>query len=180
MPLFFVTGWMLYLKRRQQKKLTLAARQSQTSQQVDPNAKPWLITYASQTGVAEQLVWRTATSLQEAQQADCSETHSATQPTGFTAGATGFICGQYLWHRRGTRLGSRFRKSSCNRRLISVTCNMRYWRSVPEYPDSYCSFGYAVDKWLKQCHAARHFFELIEVDNANANDIQRWNQALSW
>lgn len=23
------------------------------------------------------------------------------------------------------------------------------------------------------------FFELIEVDNANANDIQRWNQALS-
>lgn len=26
MPLLFVTGWMLYLKRRQQKKLTLAAR----------------------------------------------------------------------------------------------------------------------------------------------------------
>jgi sulfite reductase (NADPH) flavoprotein alpha-component len=38
------------------------------TQQIDPNAKPWLITYASQTGVAEQLAWRTATSLQEAQQ----------------------------------------------------------------------------------------------------------------
>jgi sulfite reductase (NADPH) flavoprotein alpha-component len=68
MPLFFVTGWMLYLKRRKQKKQTLAARQSVMTQQIDPNAKPWLITYASQTGVAEQLAWRTATSLQEAQQ----------------------------------------------------------------------------------------------------------------
>lgn len=31
MPLFFVTGWMLYLKRRKQKKLTLAARQGATA-----------------------------------------------------------------------------------------------------------------------------------------------------
>ena len=53
MPLFCVTGWMLYLKRRRQKKLTQAARQSLSAQQVDPNAKPWLITYATQTGVAE-------------------------------------------------------------------------------------------------------------------------------
>ncbi|MEQ4563191.1 MAG: PepSY-associated TM helix domain-containing protein, partial [Acinetobacter sp.] len=68
MPLFFVTGWMLYLKRRKQKKLTLAARQHVSDHYIDPNATPWLITYASQTGVAEQLAWRTATRLQEAHQ----------------------------------------------------------------------------------------------------------------
>jgi sulfite reductase (NADPH) flavoprotein alpha-component len=68
MPLFFVTGWMLYLKRRKQKKLTQAARNSASAVTVDPNAKPWLIAYATQTGVAEQLAWRTATSLQEARQ----------------------------------------------------------------------------------------------------------------
>lgn len=68
MPLFFVTGWMLYLKRRKQKKLTQAARQPLTNSSIDPNATPWLITYASQTGVAEQLAWRTASSLQLAQQ----------------------------------------------------------------------------------------------------------------
>ncbi len=38
MPLFFVTGWMLYLKRRKQKRLTLAARQNQGQFQIDPNA----------------------------------------------------------------------------------------------------------------------------------------------
>lgn len=68
MPLFFVTGWMLYLKRRKQKKLTQAARQSLAGHYIDENAKPWLITYATQTGVAEQLAWSTATSLQEAHQ----------------------------------------------------------------------------------------------------------------
>ncbi len=61
MPLFFVTGWMLYLKRRKQKRLTLAARQNQTQFKIDPNAAHWLIVYASQTGTAEQLAWRTAT-----------------------------------------------------------------------------------------------------------------------
>lgn len=56
-------------KTSQTKKLTLAVRNTISSQVIDPNTKPWLITYASQTGVAEQLAWRTATSLQEAQQA---------------------------------------------------------------------------------------------------------------
>lgn len=67
MPLFFVTGWMLYLKRRKQ-KLTQAARQSLAGHYIDQNAKPWLITYATPNWVAEQLAWSTATSLQEAHQ----------------------------------------------------------------------------------------------------------------
>ena len=52
----------------QAEKLTLAARQGATALPLDPNTKPWLITYASQTGVSEQLAWRTATALQEARQ----------------------------------------------------------------------------------------------------------------
>src|SRR5690606_5563355 len=47
MPLFFVTGWMLYLKRRKQKQLTREAKQNLAVVDVDPNAKPWLIAYAS-------------------------------------------------------------------------------------------------------------------------------------
>ncbi|PWF32622.1 hypothetical protein DBB30_32155, partial [Yersinia pestis] len=43
-------------------------RQGATLVNLDENAKPWLIAYASQTGVSEQLAWRTATALQEARQ----------------------------------------------------------------------------------------------------------------
>lgn len=179
MPLFFVTGWMLYLKRRKQKKLTQAARQSLSTQQINPNAQPWLITYASQTGVAEQLAWRTATSLQEAQQpTTVKPIQQLTEQDLLQAAQVLFVISTY-----GTGeapdLASGFSKKLMQQK--PDLSQMQYAvlaLGSKEYPESYCSFGYAVDAWLKQCQA-QPFFDLIEVDNANAHDIQRWNQALS-
>ena len=179
MPLFFITGWMLYLKRRKQKKLTQAARQSLNAQQIDPNAKPWLITYATQTGVAEQLAWRTATSLQEAQQPTMVKPiQQLTEQDLQQASQVLFVISTY-----GTGeapdLAASFSKKLMQQKL--ELAHMQYAvlaLGSREYPDSYCSFGYAVDAWLKQCKA-QPLFDLIEVDNANSNDIQRWNQALS-
>lgn len=179
MPLFFVTGWMLYLKRRKQKKLTQAARQSLSTQQIDPNAQPWLITYASQTGVAEQLAWRTATSLQEAQQpTTVKPIQQLTEQDLLQTAQVLFVISTY-----GTGeapdLASGFSKKLMQQKLdLSQMQYAVLALGSKEYPESYCSFGYAVDAWLKQCQA-QPFFDLIEVDNANAHDIQRWNQALS-
>jgi sulfite reductase (NADPH) flavoprotein alpha-component len=179
MPLFFVTGWMLYLKRRKQKKLTQAARQSLGTQQIDPNAQPWLITYASQTGVAEQLAWRTATSLQEAQQpTTVKPIQQLTEQDLLQAPQVLFVISTY-----GTGDAPDL-ASSFSKKLMQQSLDLSHMQYAvlalgsKEYPESYCSFGYAVDAWLKQSKA-QPFFDLIEVDNANANDIQRWNEALS-
>ena len=179
MPLFFVTGWMLYLKRRKQKKLTQAARQSLGTQQVDPNAQPWLITYASQTGVAEQLAWRTATSLQEAQQpTTVKPIQQLTEQDLLQAPQVLFVISTY-----GTGDAPDL-ASSFSKKLMQQNLDLSHMQYAvlalgsKEYAESYCSFGYAVDAWLKQSKA-QPFFDLIEVDNANANDIQRWNEALS-
>ncbi|WP_445403830.1 PepSY domain-containing protein [Acinetobacter vivianii] len=179
MPLFFVTGWMLYLKRRKQKKLTQAARQSLGTQQIDPNAQPWLITYASQTGVAEQLAWRTATSLQEAQQPTLVKPiQQLTEQDLLQAPQVLFVISTY-----GTGDAPDL-ASSFSKKLMQQSLDLSHMQYAvlalgsKEYPESYCSFGYAVDAWLKQSKA-QPFFDLIEVDNANANDIQRWNEALS-
>ncbi|WDZ50602.1 sulfite reductase flavoprotein subunit alpha [Acinetobacter vivianii] len=179
MPLFFVTGWMLYLKRRKQKKLTQAARQSLGTQQVDPNAQPWLITYASQTGVAEQLAWRTATSLQEAQQpTTVKPIQQLTEQDLLQAPQVLFVISTY-----GTGDAPDL-ASSFSKKLMQQSLDLSHMQYAvlalgsKEYPESYCSFGYAVDAWLKQSKA-QSFFDLIEVDNANANDIQHWNEALS-
>lgn len=179
MPLFFVTGWMLYLKRRKQKKLTQAARQSLGTQQIDPNAQPWLITYASQTGVAEQLAWRTATSLQEAQQpTTVKPIQQLTEQDLLQAPQVLFVISTY-----GTGDAPDL-ASSFSKKLMQQNLDLSHMQYAvlalgsKEYPESYCSFGYAVDAWLKQSKA-QPFFDLIEVDNANANDIQRWNEALS-
>ncbi|MFW2162624.1 PepSY domain-containing protein [Acinetobacter beijerinckii] len=179
MPLFFVTGWMLYLKRRKQKKQTIAARQSVMTQQIDPNAKPWLITYASQTGVAEQLAWRTATSLQEAQQPTTVKPIQQLTPQDLQqAEQVLFVVSTY-----GTGDAPDL-ASSFTKKVMRQTFDLSQMQYAvlalgsKEYPNSYCSFGHAIDAWLKQSKA-QALFDLIEVDNANINDIQRWNQALS-
>ena len=179
MPLFFVTGWMLYLKRRKQKKLTQAARASLNSVTIDPHAKPWLIVYASQTGVAEQLAWRTATSLQEARQPVSVKTiQQLTSEELKTAQQVLFVASTY-----GTGdapdLATSFAKT-----MLKSTLDLSQLQFAvlalgsKEYPESYCSFGHAIAAWLKHNHA-QAMFDTIEVDNANPHDIQRWNAALA-
>lgn len=179
MPLFFVTGLMLYLKRRKQKKLTQAARQSLAGQYIDPNAKPWLITYATQTGVAEQLAWSTATSLQEAHQPVLVKpVQQLTQSDLEQHEQVLFVISTY-----GTGdapdLATSFAK-----KLLKVNLDLKHMNYAvlalgsKEYPDTYCSFGHAVDAWLKT-NGAHALFNTIEVDNAHLADIQNWNQALA-
>ncbi|HHP8187164.1 TPA: PepSY domain-containing protein [Acinetobacter baumannii] len=178
MPLFFVTGWMLYLKRRKQKKLTQAARQSLAGHYIDQNAKPWLITYATQTGVAEQLAWSTATSLQEAHQpVQVKSVQQLTEADLQQHEQILFVISTY-----GTGeapdLASNFAK-----KLLKTNLELQHVKYAvlalgsKEYPDTYCSFGHTVDEWLKN-NGAKALFDIIEVDNANPADIQNWNQAL--
>ncbi|MFL9515806.1 PepSY domain-containing protein [Acinetobacter baumannii] len=178
MPLFFVTGWMLYLKRRKQKKLTQAARQSLAGHYIDQNAKPWLITYATQTGVAEQLAWSTATSLQEAHQpVQVKSIQQLTEADLQQHEQILFVISTY-----GTGeapdLASNFTK-----KLLKTNLELQHVKYAvlalgsKEYPDTYCSFGHTVDEWLKN-NGAKALFDIIEVDNANPADIQNWNQAL--
>ncbi|EHU1705346.1 PepSY domain-containing protein [Acinetobacter baumannii] len=178
MPLFFVTGWMLYLKRRKQKKLTQAARQSLAGHYIDQNAKPWLITYATQTGVAEQLAWSTATSLQEAHQpVQVKSVQQLTEADLQQHEQILFVISTY-----GTGeapdLASNFAK-----KLLKINLELQHVKYAvlalgsKEYPDTYCSFGHTVDEWLKN-NGAKALFDIIEVDNANPADIQNWNQAL--
>ncbi|MEJ7579511.1 PepSY domain-containing protein [Acinetobacter baumannii] len=178
MPLFFVTGWMLYLKRRKQKKLTQAARQSLAGHYIDQNAKPWLITYATQTGVAEQLAWSTATSLQEAHQpVQVKSVQQLTEADLQQHEQILFVISTY-----GTGeapdLASNFAK-----KLLKTNLKLQHIKYAvlalgsKEYPDTYCSFGHTVDEWLKN-NGAKALFDIIEVDNVNPADIQNWNQAL--
>ncbi|MGE9798005.1 PepSY domain-containing protein [Acinetobacter baumannii] len=178
MPLFFVTGWMLYLKRRKQKKLTQAARQSLAGHYIDQNAKPWLIPYATQTGVAEQLAWSTATSLQEAHQpVQVKSVQQLTEADLQQHEQILFVISTY-----GTGeapdLASNFAK-----KLLKTNLELQHVKYAvlalgsKEYPDTYCSFGHTVDEWLKN-NGAKALFDIIEVDNANPADIQTWNQAL--
>lgn len=179
MPLFFVTGWMLYLKRRKQKKLTLAAKQGGLHTEIDPSATPWLIAYATQTGVSEQLAWRTATSLQEARQ---PVTVKAVQQLTIDDLKQNqqilFVVSTY-----GTGEAPDL-ASSFEKKILSQNLDLSHLEYAvlalgsQEYPDSYCSFGHKIAAWLKH-NQAKALFNTIEVNNADNQDIEKWNSALA-
>ena len=65
MPLFAVTGWMLYLDRRKKKGEVRQAAAEGAALPTHSGA-PVLIAFASQSGTAERLAWKTAAALQAA------------------------------------------------------------------------------------------------------------------
>lgn len=176
MPVFFVTGWMLYLKRRKQKKQTKAAQLDLTPAS---DQQAWLIVYASQTGYAEQLAWRTAHSLHQAGIAarvlgldklttrDVAETEKAL-----------FVVSTYGQGEPpdNARL---FAKKQLNQ--PQALEHLQYAILAlgdREYRDSFCGFAHQVNAWLKQS-GAKSLFELVEVNNGSAQDLERWNQLLA-
>jgi len=170
---------MLYLKRRKQKKLTLAARQGATAIDIDPNAKPWLIAYATQTGVSEQLAWRTATALQQAHQpATVKSVQQLTLADLQQAEQVLFIASTY-----GTGEAPDL-ASSFEKKIMSGQADLSHLHYAvlalgsKEYPDTFCSFGHRIDQWLKN-NGAQQLFATIEVDNASNEHIQQWNAALA-
>lgn len=176
MPLFFVTGWLLYLKRRKQKKLTKAAQLDVTA----PSDQPaWLIVYASQTGYAEQLAWRTAHSLHLAGIAarvlgldkltasDLANTEQALFVVS-TYGQGEPPDNARLFAKK--QLGKPLPLQHLNYAVLAL--------GDREYQDTFCGFAHQVNNWLEQS-AAQPLFELVEVNNANPADLQRWNQLLA-
>lgn len=179
MPLFFVTGWMLYLKRRKQKKLTLAARQNTLALVNNEANKTWLISYATQTGTSEQLAWMTANSLQKAQQsAVVKPVQQLNLQDLQDAEQVLFIASTY-----GTGEAPDLAHSFA-KKVLSQNIDLSHLKYAvlalgsKEYPDSYCAFGHQIELWL-QHNAAQALFPMIEVNDANPQEIQHWNQALA-
>lgn len=179
MPLFFITGWMLYLKRRAQKKLTQAARQSSVATAFDPDATPWLVVYASQTGTAEQLAWHTATILQNAYQPVTVKSvhvlslHDLASYNQILVVASTYGTGQ------APDMAVNFVK-----KILTAQPDLSHIRYAilalgsREYPETYCSFGHQISFWFQQQHA-QALFPVFEVNNAQQEDIQRWSDALA-
>ena len=179
MPLFFVTGWMLYLKRRKQKRLTQEAKQNLSIIDIDPNAQPWLIAYASQTGVSEQLAWRTASILQSARQPVTVKSIQQLSIEDLKTAPQVLIVASTYGTGDAPDLASGFVKKILSTQVdLSNTRYAVLALGSKEYPETYCSFGHQISNWFKQ-NQAQALFDTIEVDNANQNDIQKWSDALA-
>ncbi len=179
MPLFFITGWLLYLKRREQKKLTRDAKYTANMQHLAPSTQSWTILYASQTGTAEQIAYQTATALQRggiASQVKALKDYSIEELQELKQVL--FIVSTYGTGDAPDLVAHFVKKSMAQTAALD---NMHYAilaLGSKEYPETYCYFGHALNRWLQNSNA-KAVFNLVEVDNANKQDLEYWYTALT-
>ncbi|WP_313456128.1 sulfite reductase flavoprotein subunit alpha [Pseudomonas sp.] len=176
MPLFFVTGWLLYLDRRRKKRQVRAARGTVDSQQVSRDS--WLIGFASQSGTAEQLAWQSAGQLQAAglpvqvrPLADVGE-HDLRQARRALFVVSTFGDGEAPDSARGFErkvLGQPWALNELNYALLAL--------GDRQYPH-FCGFARRLQAWLGE-RGASTAFSAVEVDNADQAALQRWQQQLA-
>jgi sulfite reductase (NADPH) flavoprotein alpha-component len=175
MPLFAITGWLLYLDRRRNKRAALAARKALSP--MGAGARDWLIGFASQSGFAEQLAWQTAGQLQAAGHGVRVEplarldrqTLSEAQHALFVVSTFGD--GEAPDSARGFE-----------RQLLGQALELAHLRYAMlalgdrQYAQ-FCGFATRVQDWLAR-QGAHSLFDLVQVDAGDASALAIWQRQL--
>jgi len=182
LPLFGITGWLLYLDRRRKKRAVQAERAglvSGTGVVAAGQASSLLIAFASQSGAAESIALRSAKALQAAGLPVSIQSLTTLDP-------------ERLRHfHRVLLVASTFGEGDppdSARRFARLLAR----QSGPALPhlqygilalgdrnfEQFCGFGHTLEHWL-QSQGAQALFPMIEVDNGDSAALTRWQQALS-
>jgi len=175
MPLFFVTGWLLYLDRRRKKKQIKDARKS--LDHPDSDAPAWLIGFASQSGFAEQLAWQTAGQLQAAglpvkvrPLASVSEQDLLDSTNALFVVST-FGDGEAPDSARG------FERKMLGRASSLQSLNYAVLGLGDRQYQHFCGFARRLHTWLGE-HGGKTLFAPVEVDSGDPYALRHWQQQL--
>ncbi|MFD0739380.1 PepSY domain-containing protein [Lysobacter koreensis] len=173
MPLFAITGWMLYLDRRRKQHAARALATAQAALPAASGGEPLLLAYASQTGSAQRLAWQTAAALREGGFDVRVERLGRLRPEQLAnAGRALFVVstfgeGQPPDDARG--FARRMRAQS----LSLATLQYGVLALGDREYDSYCEFGRELDHWLHHA-GAQPLFDRIDVDAGDAGALRHW------
>ncbi|MGE0716236.1 MAG: flavodoxin domain-containing protein [Alphaproteobacteria bacterium] len=137
-----------------------------------------LVAFASQTGFAEEIAWRTADALRAA------GTPVRLAPLGQLDGAALAVAGRALFVVATTGEGDAPDSAAgFARRVLAGSAplaGLRYGvlalgdRSYAQF----CAFGRRLDEWLRR-HDATRMFETVEVDDGDAGALGRWRDHMA-
>ncbi|WP_460131530.1 PepSY domain-containing protein [Pseudomonas sp. S1_E04] len=176
MPLFFITGWLLYLDRRRKQHQIRDARKGLAPHHGD--APAWLIGFASQSGFAEQLAWQTAGQLQAAglpvkvrplgsvSQDDLRRAHHAL----FVVSTFGD--GEAPDSARG------FERSVLGQNLSLKGLNYSVLALGDRQYEHFCGFARRLHFWLTN-QGGNPLFAPVEVDSGDTAALLHWQQQLA-
>jgi len=175
MPLFLVTGWLLYLDRRRKKRLI---RESRSAVTASSGATQWLIGFASQSGFAEQLAWQAAGQLQAAGHAVAVESFSRLDEARLKQSDQALFVVSTFGDGQPPDSARAF-----ERKILSSTPDLGSLRygllalGDRQY-QQFCGFARRVNSWLHN-GGAQALFAPVEVNNADPGELRRWQEQLA-
>jgi sulfite reductase (NADPH) flavoprotein alpha-component len=179
MPLFFITGWLLYLDRRRKKREIRNARGevSGDASAYGSQGPAWLIGFASQSGFAEQLAWQTAGQLQSAglpvrvqRLADMTE-QDLNQSRNALFVVSTFGDGEAPDSARG------FERKLLGRPLALENLNYAVLGLGDRQYQHFCGFAQRLHGWLAE-RGGSTLFAPVEVDSGDSRALQHWQHQL--
>ncbi|ONH39419.1 flavodoxin [Pseudomonas gessardii] len=175
MPLFFITGWLLYLDRRRKKRQVRDARKGLGDNHSD--APAWLIGFASQSGFAEQLAWQTAGQLQAAgvpvkvQPLGSVSEDDLRQSEHALFVVSTFGDGEAPDSARG------FERRVLGRDLALQGLNYSVLALGDRQYPHFCGFARRLHFWLTR-QGGSALFAPVEVDSGDQEALRHWQQQL--
>lgn len=182
LPLFTISGWMLYLDRRRKQRAARALARSVDAGTpiaagnvaTESGADAILVAHASQTGSAERVAWLTAAALREAGCKVEVQPLGKLDPASLADGRRALFVVSSFGEGEAPDAARAFARKM--RGGAPSLAGLRYGVLAlgdREYGDSYCGFGRALDQWLHHA-GARPLFDRIEVDGDDAGALRHW------
>ncbi len=175
MPLFAITGWLLYLDRRRKKR---AIKQARGALSTSAEGQHWLVGFASQSGLAEQLAWRTAGQLQAAGIAVQVQPLARVDAQALRQASRALFVVSTFGDGEAPDSARGFERSLLGRELALADLSYAVLALGDRQYKQFCGFARRLHGWLQQ-QGANSLFNPVEVDNGDAVALAHWQQQLS-
>jgi sulfite reductase (NADPH) flavoprotein alpha-component len=175
-PLFCITGYLLYLDRRRKKSAAQLAREAAPAL-TDNTQGDILIAYASQSGTAEQIAWRSANELIRGGRAARVAPLSELDVPRMRRAKTLLVIASTFGAGEPPDSARAFARDvlTVSADLSGVRCGVLAL-GHRGYPD-FCGFGHSVEEWLRSSGVVS-LFPLIEWDAADCAALDNWRYQL--
>lgn len=181
MPLFTITGWMLYLERRKRQRAAkqLAATASAALPAGQGGEKTTLVAYASQTGNAQRLAWQTATALGEGGVDVEVKSLGQLSPADLAMFKRALFVISTFGESQAPDTARGFARRM-QATAAGALAGLQYGVLAlgdREYGDDFNGFGRDLDQWLHHA-GAQPLFDRVDVDGLDAGAIRHWQHHL--
>lgn len=175
MPLFAITGWMLYLKRRRNNRAGRALRKSLGAPVVGGDAV--LVAYASQSGSAERFAWQSAGHLQAAGMAVSVRALGSLRPHELKDYRHALFTLATFGDGQAPDNARAFAKRMISERPVLSHLKFGLLALGDKTYEHFCGFGNSVADWL-HAQGATPLFERVHLDVGDRAALDEWRKHL--